>query len=165
MSGRNTVRERLKTIPLFKSFHGDDQIIGMIEESMEERQARAGQKVFSEGDPGNELWVLIRGQIEITKSTLAGESFTVAKLSDAMGVFFGEQALIDQDKRSATVSALADCEFLVLSRNSFNALARKAPEVGLGLSLEIASLLSKRLRKANEDSLLLFEALVNELKG
>jgi CRP-like cAMP-binding protein len=165
MTARRSVRDRLGAIPLFKGFHHDPQALGLIEESMQERQAAAGDPILKEGEPGNELWVLIKGSIEITKSTLAGESFTVAKLNDQMGVFFGEQALIDQDKRSATVTALSACEFLVLSREAFLELTKKSPSVGLALTLEIAGLLSKRLRKANEDSLLLFEALVNELRS
>lgn len=159
------LREKLRNLALFNSFESNPGAVDLVLASMQARQVRSGEALFREGDVGNELWVLVRGSIEITKSTLAGEGFTVAKLSDSMGVFFGEQALIDQDKRSATVIATSASEFLVLSREAFLRLSKEQPQIGLELSLAIAGLISKRLRKANEDSLLLFEALVNELKG
>ena len=159
------LREKLKNLALFKAFDSSPESVDLVLASMQPRQASTGQSLFREGDVGNELWVLVRGSIEITKSTLAGEGFTVAKLNDTMGVFFGEQALIDQDRRSATVTATSQSEFLVLTRDAFVQLSRSHPVIGLELSLAIAGLISRRLRKANEDALLLFEALVNELKG
>ncbi len=162
---RIELREKLKNLSLFKAFESSPESVDLVLASMQARQAGAGQALFREGEAGNELWVLVRGSIEISKSTLAGEGFTVAKLDDTMGVFFGEQALIDQDRRSATVTATSQSEFLVLSREAFMQLSKSHPVIGLELSLAIAGLISRRLRKANEDSLLLFEALVNELKG
>lgn len=73
--------------------------------------------------------------------------------------------MIDQDRRSASVTATSQSEFLVLSREAFVQLSKSHPVIGFELSLAIAGLISRRLRKANEDALLLFEALVNELKG
>lgn len=85
------LREKLKNLSLFKAFGSSPDSVDLVLASMQARQAAPGQALFREGDVGNELWVLVRGSIEISKSTLAGEGFTVAKLDDTMGVFLGSR--------------------------------------------------------------------------
>ena len=110
------------------------------------------------------MYILLKGEIEISRFTLEKEQFTVAKLNDSMNIFFGELALLDADKRSASVAAITDCELLVLTRTRFHEIGAKYTEIGWQMAMEIAGMVAGRLRKANEDSLLLFDALLNELR-
>jgi CRP-like cAMP-binding protein len=93
------------------------------------------------------------------------EPYTVAKLKAEYNIFFGELALVDTDKRSASVVALTDCELLVFTRDKFLELCQNHADIGWRLALEISGILSSRLRKANEEAVILFEALVNGLKA
>ena len=164
MIARDDIREKLKKIPLFKKLAEHPEALDLVIENLEPRRVTSGQVIIAEGDTGEEMFILLKGQIEISRFTLEKEPFTVAKLTDAMNIFFGELALIDNDKRSATVTATSDCEVLVLTRTKFSELGKKHSDIGWQLALEIAGIVSGRLRKANEDSLVLFEALLNELR-
>ncbi len=159
------IGEKLKHIALFKALVNRPEELQQVRESLEQKTLEQGAVIIEEGQDGDELFILLRGEIEILKHTTEGEPYTVAKLNDGMNVFFGELALVDRDKRSATVRALSRCDLLVLNRARFSALGEKNPKLGWHLLSEIAGLLSKRLRKANEDALVLFETLVNELAG
>ncbi len=164
MQPTDELRDKLKNIPLFKKIAEQPALLDRVIAVLEPRSIPKGRKIIGEGDTGEEMYILLKGEIEISRFTLEKESYTVAKLNDAMNIFFGELALVDNDKRSATVTALTDCEILVLTRAKFLELGRDHSDIGWNLALEIAAMVSGRLRKANEDSLVLFEALLNELK-
>jgi glutaminase len=82
-----------------------------------------------------------------------------------MNIFFGEQALMDADQRSATVVAETDCECFVVKKEDFEALGGKNCHIGLVVTREIAKIISQRLRKANQDIITLFSALVTEIES
>lgn len=159
------IKAKLKQIPLFKQVKDNDKIMDQIVTALKPVHFKAGHNIIEEGTAGEEMFILLKGEIEIAKFTMEKERFTVAKLKDSMNIFFGELALVDNDKRSATVTALTECELLILSRSKFHELGEQNAELGFHLTLEIASILSGRLRKANEDSIILFETLVNELSA
>ncbi len=158
------IRERLKKISLFKKLADNPDALDRVISVLEPRKVRGGEPIIVEGATGEEMYILLKGEIEISKYTLEKERFTVAKLNDSANLFFGELALVDNDKRSATVTALSDCDLLVLTRSKFMELGKAHSEIGWLLTLEIAGMISGRLRKANEDALLLFDALLNELR-
>jgi CRP-like cAMP-binding protein len=60
-----------------------------------------GSVIFKEGDKGNEMFVIIQGDVEISKVTSASSSKTLIVL--AKGDIFGEMAVIEKKRRSATV--------------------------------------------------------------
>ena len=84
-------------------------------------------------------------------------------LKDNEDAFFGELALMDKEVRSASVVAVTDCEFLLISREDFMRLGEEDPGLGLLVTRVIGKELTKRLRKANEDMIVLFEALVGQV--
>ncbi|MDH5753085.1 MAG: cyclic nucleotide-binding domain-containing protein, partial [Deltaproteobacteria bacterium] len=79
--------------------------------------------------------------------------------------FFGELALLDEDKRSATIRTATDTEMLVLTRADFIRMGNDYPEIGLLVTRSLASIICKRFRSTNNDVILLFEALVNEIRS
>ena len=101
--------------------------------------------------------------VKIHKRTPDQEPYTIVDLRDDEDVFFGELALMDKEVRSASVTAETDCEFLVIHRDNFIQLGEEDPRLGLLVTRAIARELSKRLRKANQDMVLLFEALVEQV--
>jgi CRP/FNR family cyclic AMP-dependent transcriptional regulator len=162
---RKQIQEKLKSIPLFKRFADKPDVLNEVINQLETVKFTKGHEIIKEGATGEEMYILLTGEIEIAKFTMEKERYTVAKLKDSFNIFFGELALVDTDKRSASVTALTDCELLVLTRTKFLELGQKNPEIGWHLTLEIASILSSRLRKANEDAIILFETLVHELSA
>jgi CRP-like cAMP-binding protein len=102
--------------------------------------------------------------VEVTKRTLEDEQYTVAVLRDHDHAFFGELALLDEDRRSATIRTLQDCEVLALKRKDFEALGNTHPDIGLVITRELGKMICRRFRGTSEDVILLFEALVNEIR-
>ena len=101
--------------------------------------------------------------MRVHKWTLDREPYTIVTLSDDEGVFFGELALMDREVRSASVTAETDCEFMVINRDDFIRLGEENPRLGLLVTRAIGKQLSKRLRKMNQDIIILFGALVEQV--
>jgi CRP-like cAMP-binding protein len=74
----------------------------------------AGQAIVREGDPGASMFVVRRGEAAVT---LAGADGEVARHRE--GGFFGEMSLLTGDPRSATVSAVSDCEVIEIGAEAF----------------------------------------------
>ena len=83
----------------------------------------AGRTLCHEGEGGDECFVLMDGEVEVT---VAGEH--VSRLGD--GDIFGELALLDRRPRTATVTTTRPTRLLVLTRPEFVALMERVPTVG-----------------------------------
>ena len=136
------------------------------------REFPAGRVIIQEGDPGDSLYIMVSGEVEITKRlTLALDKDTpkervMIRLKAEDGVYFGEMSLLESDpRRSATVTALSDCRLLELYQKDFLELVRNDPAMGLKLLLRLAQLLSRHLRKTNQDVVKLTTALAISLGG
>jgi serine/threonine protein phosphatase PrpC/CRP-like cAMP-binding protein len=107
------------------------------------RHVRAGQTIFPEGSLGYELFVILAGRVTLRKAETV-----LAELGP--GGHFGEMALVDQNRRSATAVATDDARMLVLPRRQFYQLLRKDPPLAVKLLWNFLQVLSGRLRQANE---------------
>jgi CRP/FNR family transcriptional regulator, cyclic AMP receptor protein len=157
--------EKLQKIPIFKELAGTPESFELLARICKRRKYKSGETIISEGELGAEMFIVFSGSVEITKRTRAGDHYTVVILNSEQNVFFGELAMIDDDKRSATVSAREDSEFLVITKQDFLDLGNEHPSVGLPVTREIARILASRLRKTTTDMMIIFDALVNELQG
>src|ERR1700692_2471931 len=92
--------ERLRAIPLFKNIAAKPQIMNPVIQVLEQRKVTKGEEIIVEGTSGDEMYILLKGEIEISKFTMERERYTVARFKDSMNIFFGELALVDADKRS-----------------------------------------------------------------
>jgi CRP-like cAMP-binding protein len=125
--------ENLRAIPLFRTL-----AVGVLSELVgrfESRQVPAGAVIVREGEPGDELYIICRGTVEVGRSNKSGQRAVLSILRD--GDFFGEMALLRSEPRSATVRAVAPTLLLVLSRASAKALMKRHPK--LRASLEAAA--------------------------
>ncbi len=120
--------------------------------------------VVEEGSLGESMYVLMSGAVRVEKRTPADDLYTVTFLSHEKGDFFGELGLLDSDRRSATVMAESDCEVIVIERDRFLHFGNSNPAAGLSITRRIASNLATRLRRANDDVITLFAALVHEVE-
>jgi CRP-like cAMP-binding protein len=131
----------------------------------------AGATILQEGETGDSLFIMCQGEVEITKAlTLVLEEDTprekvMIRLKAEDGICFGEMALLENEARSATVTARSDCSLLELQQKEFLALVRENPQMGLKIMLRLAQLLSRFLRKSNQDVIKLTTALAIALGG
>jgi len=160
----DSIVTKLQKIPLFSKIKEDKNELGKIADILEPKFCERNGLIIKEGDFGSEMYILKSGVVEITKSTLEDEEYTLVKLNSDMNVFFGELALLDNDKRSASIKAVTNCEYWALSRENFEKLGENEPSLCLLLTREIAQILASRLRKSNLDMIILFESLVNEVE-
>jgi CRP/FNR family cyclic AMP-dependent transcriptional regulator len=135
------------------------------------RNFPAGAVIIGEGEPGNSLFIMEAGEVEITKQlTLVLDEDTpkervFIRLSAENGVYFGEMALLENETRSATVTALTDCALRELYQKDFLDLIEQNPAMGVKLLLRLAQVLSRHLRKTNQDVVKLTTALAVSLGG
>ncbi len=158
------IRDKLRQIHLFASIRDDEEALERFRKITRLTSESRGTVMIREGDVGAEMYIVYRGAVEIQKRTRAGDNYTVVRLSSEDNVFFGELALVDDDKRSATVIATEDSEFIVISKSDFVKLGDERPDIGLPITREIAKILASRLRKTTGDMLTIFDALVSELQ-
>ncbi|HXG58275.1 MAG TPA: cyclic nucleotide-binding domain-containing protein [Thermoanaerobaculia bacterium] len=109
----------------------------------------AGERIFSQGDLGTEMFIILEGQVDIIKH-INNESHLLSKLEK--GDFFGEMAILENVPRSADAVAVTDVKVVVINGSRFDEMLRKNPEI----AVRIIRKYSKRLREAN----LLLERLV-----
>ena len=159
------VLDKLKLIPLFDKIKDNADYMNRLANVCKLKKFSNNEIIIQEGDLGSEMYIVYRGSVEIQKKTRAGDDYTVALLKDEYNVFFGELALIDDDKRSATVVAREDSVFLVITKSDFQKLGNEQPAIGLPITTAITKILASRLRKTTQDMLTIFDALVNELSG
>lgn len=96
-----------------------------------------------EGEPGATMFLIQTGKVAIIKQTPAGEKI-LATLGD--GDFFGEMAIMGlQDRRGASVKTLAETLVLELSREAFEGLIRRSPEI----AMSVIRALTERVRDSN----------------
>ena len=131
----------LKNVPLFKNLTLDE--LYQIDEALEQRQALAGETIYTEGSWGGKLYIIARGKIQITKE-LDGEPENIKQLTT--GQYFGEIALFDEAPRWDSAIALEDSVLLSLEKKRFISLISQRPHI----ILEICRFLSKRLRETDK---------------
>ena len=101
--------------------------------------ASAGEVIFSEGDPGDVMYAVREGAVELRVGGSVVE--TVGR-----GGLFGEMALVDDGPRSAAAVAATASEVVPIDRDRFVQLVEEAP----GFALTIMTVMAERLRRANE---------------
>jgi len=160
------IEVKLKEVSFFKDFKDNPEVIRRIIGFSELRFFKKGATIIKEGDFGDELFIILSGEIDIVKTTLQNQKYVVTSLNSKFGgIYVGELALIDNDRRSATVEAKTDCDCLVLNRDNFIKFGDEFPEIGLHITRSIARHLCQNLRKSSTDVITLFSALVDEISG
>ncbi len=157
--------ERLRKIKLFEDFAEDIEALERIFQIGALQNVKKGDRIIQEGDEGDTLFILLSGSVRIEKTTLQNQPYTVVLLREEHNVYFGELALIDNDRRSATVQAESDCLLFTLHRDTFLKFCEENPYMGFKITMQIARKISASLRKMNMDVITLFEALVSEVEG
>lgn len=127
-----------------------------------------GETVIREGDRGDSMYILVLGRVQVSRTvtlslsrTSVGEAEkSFVELDSSNHPAFGEMALLEGDSlRGATVTALTDIALLEIPQEHFDQLCEEDPLLGYRVLRNMASQLSGRLRRSNQDVLKLSSAL------
>ena len=108
------------------------------------RSFAAGEVVFREGDASNTCYIVRHGHARAIREHADGRQITLATFGP--GEIFGELAMFDDERRSATVEAIDDLEVLAILGGDMRRLMREHPEIAVKLAVALV----RRLRDANE---------------
>lgn len=126
----------LRDIPLFSAF--DEAALRRVAPFLQERSVEPGQVVVREGEPGDELMVLMEGALQVSRRGVALTALTPPQS-------FGEIALARAGPRAATVTATAPSRVLVMHRDHLNALIQRQPALGAQLVVQLMRQLAEWL--------------------
>jgi CRP/FNR family transcriptional regulator, cyclic AMP receptor protein len=130
--------------PLFEMLSSAE--LAHLAELAERRRCTAGDVVFEEGELGDSLYLLARGEVEVCQRQ--GEGAQVLTVLGAPG-FFGEMSVIDHEHRSATIRARTEAELLRLTTEHLSIFRQQHRDGFTFVVINIARILSARLREAN----------------
>jgi len=158
-------KQFLKRIPILQDL--DEEEIRRLLKITRPLRYPKGAVILKEGEPGESMYIIEEGMVEISKSLVmkwGREDYQdrdkiLTKLSAEDHAIFGEVALFEQNRRTASVVALTDSLLLEISKADFLRLAEENPWIGYKITRNIAQLLCSRLRKADEDTIKLTTAL------
>jgi CRP-like cAMP-binding protein len=125
----------LKNVPLFRGFSTMDLLI--VAQIAKQSSFHAGHTLFQYNDPGDALYIILEGQVEIRNAE--GHRISLIKTPQS----FGEVALLDKSGRAATATCMDDCRMLMISSDDFQDILEDYPN----LYKNIILILTKWLRE------------------
>jgi CRP/FNR family cyclic AMP-dependent transcriptional regulator len=134
--------ELLSRVPVFSALLEDD--LQRVAEVAVPRRFDGGAAVFREGDESDTCYVVRSGRARAVREHSDGRTITLANFGP--GDIFGELAMFDDERRSATVETLEDTEVIAILGGDMRRLLREHPDIAVKL---LASL-GRRLRETNE---------------
>ena len=132
----------LEDVELFEHLNADDR--ATLAEVIDARRLAAGDTLFKVGEPGESLYVVRSGEVELFIKDTAGQRIPLAIVGT--GEVFGELALLDHSPRTATAIAMSDSMLLELDRGDLLLLFQRSPAAALGL----LAAMGRMTRKADE---------------
>ncbi|GAC1329071.1 MAG: cAMP-activated global transcriptional regulator CRP [Mycobacteriales bacterium] len=115
-----------------------------LSEQLRRRSVTRGTVVFSEGEQGDTLFILLAGKIKISRASVDGRENMIALLGP--GDLFGELSLFDPGPRTATATALTDAELTALHHDALRPWLSSHPQV----AERLLRVLARRLRRTND---------------
>jgi CRP/FNR family cyclic AMP-dependent transcriptional regulator len=135
----------LRNIGLFGAL--SDDVLGVLSGMLTVVIPEIGEVIFREGDEGNAMYVVLNGEVEVTKASRNGVDARVAMLGP--GDWFGEMSIVDIQPRSATVRAIAPARLVRIIAADLDSLYRHDVRSYAIVVLNLARELSRRLRVAD----------------
>ena len=130
------------TVSLFKLLSEDEH--ADLERVFERRDVPAGEKIFSAGEPGDSLYIVGSGSVELFVKDNTGAKIVLTVCEP--GQVFGELSLFDGGARTATAVSLEPATLLVLDRDDLLEFLRRHPDA----ALDLLTTMGQRMRGADE---------------
>lgn len=128
--------------PLFAALDPDGA--AALRSSLVERNVLKGTVLFGEGEPGDQMFVIVDGKVKLGQTSTDGRESLLAILGP--GEMFGELSLFDPGPRTSTATALTDATVVALGHEQLRPWLTGRPEVAAALLQALA----RRLRRTNE---------------
>jgi CRP/FNR family cyclic AMP-dependent transcriptional regulator len=133
--------EILAEVPLFQLLDADER--AALAAKIEPVSAAAGKTLFSYGDPGDSLYIVREGEVEIFFKNDTGDKIVLER--SGPGDFFGELSLIDPGPRTASALVTKDLQAVMVDREDLEALLKQHPAA----AMDLLTATGRRLREAN----------------
>lgn len=127
----------VRQVPIFAELR--DDFLVRLASIMEELQFPAKHTIFTQGEEGRSLYILVSGRVRVHTGQRE-----LARLEQ--GTCFGEMAVFDAEPRSASVTTLEPCTCLMLTQQQLYEAIEETP----GIAVNIIRLLSRRTRELNQ---------------
>ncbi len=150
---KSELEEVLLSMPPFQ--HMNSKLLRLLMKVIHNRVYAADEYIFSQNDSGIALYIIIKGEVLITQDE-DGERFDLAILGH--GDFFGELALLDEAKRSASAIALKESQLAVIFRPDLDEFVESHPREGVNILRGISTIVATRLRNLNQDYVSLYQS-------
>jgi signal transduction histidine kinase len=131
----------LEAYDLFSGLTTDD--FGFLRSVVSEKTLQHGEEIFHEGDPGDGLYLVRKGVVEISVRINQKDKRVFTRVLP--GEMFGEMAVIEEKPRSACAVVLEDASLYFISTQDFLRLVKRCPDVAMATMREVSS----RLREFN----------------
>jgi ATP/ADP translocase len=132
----------LKGIHIFEGLSVSE--LAAIASITEEVVFPKGTAIIKEDERGETMYMIIDGEVSVIKGSQGGSEIVLDRIK--AGDYFGEMALFEDLKRSATIRTEQDTKVLVLDKQEFTEIVREYPLI----ALQICKVLSQRLRNLHE---------------
>jgi len=152
--------EILGKVPVFDRLTRHE--LSLVSHILHQREYKAGELVFREGEAGNGMYIIRSGHVQITGVDDNGECVVYAELGDNQ--FFGELALTDKAPRSATVTVIEPAVLYGFFKPDLVELMDKNPVLGSKILWNLARVVGDRLRATNE-RMMEFQLKLSEKKS
>lgn len=126
-----------------------DEERGALAPQFKVESYQGGKIIFREGDPGNKLYFILKGVVQIEKGVDEANTTRLARLG--RGELLGEISVLDKSVRTATATAFVDSELALMGRQQVDALIATHPKIAAKIFLGMAQSLAKRLRSADDE--------------
>ena len=148
------VTELLRKVAIFQDL--DDGELARVAEVCREQTFTIGEVIFREGEAGNRLYLLVEGEVRISRNVPGSGEEALAVLKP--GALFGEMAVFDRSERSTDAIAHTAAKCITIARSDFELLLDFNRDLAYRVLWAVVRLLSRRLRSTN-DSLKSFLAM------
>jgi CRP-like cAMP-binding protein len=135
-----SIQNIIRGAPLFNDLYDDE--IDVVLRECQVMQLAPGEKVFNEGDIGEDIYLILRGKVSIIKGGVHIADLVKADL-------FGEMILLYEGTRSTSAFAETHSDLLLLNYKSILKMYDKNPRAMSIMMLNLARLLAERLKKSN----------------
>ncbi len=141
-AGRDLVDASLRRVSLFAGL--DDDSWQSLRNRLKQSSCSRADAIFTEGDSGGELHVILTGKVKISRAAADGRENLLAVLGP--GDLFGELSLFNPGPRTATATAITDVQLATFSHDDLRPVIIEQPEV----AAELLRALAERLRQTND---------------
>ncbi len=135
-----TPSDVLAQVPIFSLLDAD--ALAALAEQVDEIREQPGKKLFHTGDPGDAMYVVLEGEVEIFFKNATGDRILLERAQP--GDFFGEMSLLDGGARTASALVTQPLHALLVDRDDLEQLLKLCPTA----AMDLIAAMGRRLRES-----------------